>query len=99
MRATPAEIAEVAALIRRAKRPVIYAGGGIIASGASEELIALVRKTGIPVTTTLMGLGGLSRRRSAVAQTCSACTAPCMPTTRSTTPICCWPSACGSTTA
>ena len=56
-RATPAEIAELAALIARAKRPVIYAGGGIIASGASEELIALVRKTGIPVTTTIMGLG------------------------------------------
>ncbi len=56
-RATPAEIAELAALIRRAKRPVIYAGGGIIASGASAELLALVRKTGIPVTTTLMGLG------------------------------------------
>ena len=56
-RATPAEIAALAALIARAKRPVIYAGGGIIASGASEELIALVRKTGIPVTTTIMGLG------------------------------------------
>src|SRR5271157_770780 len=56
-RATPAQIAELAALICRAKRPVIYAGGGIIASGASEELVALVRKTGIPVTTTIMGLG------------------------------------------
>ena len=56
-RATPAQIAELAALIGRAKRPVIYAGGGIIASGASEELVALVRKTGIPVTTTIMGLG------------------------------------------
>ena len=57
VRATPAQIAELAALIRRAKRPVIYAGGGVIASGASDELVALVRKTGIPVTTTLMGLG------------------------------------------
>ena len=56
-RATPAQLAELAALICRAKRPVIYAGGGIIASGASEELIALARKTGIPVTTTIMGLG------------------------------------------
>ena len=55
--AMPAQIAELAALIYRAKRPVIYAGGGIIASGASEELIALARKTGIPVTTTIMGLG------------------------------------------
>ena len=56
-RATPEQIAEIAALIRRAKRPVIYAGGGVIAAGASEELAALVRKTGIPVTTTLTGLG------------------------------------------
>ena len=45
-------------MIRAAKRPVIYAGGGIISSDASEELRALVAKTGIPVTTTLMGLGG-----------------------------------------
>ena len=44
-------------MIRAAKRPVIYAGGGVIAADASEELTALARKTGIPVTTTLMGLG------------------------------------------
>jgi len=56
-RATPAQIAELAALICRAKRPVIYAGGGIIASGASTELTAFARKTGIPVATTIMGLG------------------------------------------
>ncbi len=56
-RATPAQIAELAAMIARSKRPVIYAGGGVIASGASEELTALVRKTGIPITTTIMGLG------------------------------------------
>ena len=47
----------MAAAIRRAQRPVIYAGGGVISSGASRELRDLVRKTGIPVTTTLMGLG------------------------------------------
>jgi acetolactate synthase I/II/III large subunit len=55
--ATAVEIAEAAALIHAAKRPVIYAGGGVIAANASEELTALVRKTGIPVTMTLMGLG------------------------------------------
>ena len=44
-------------LIRSAKRPVIYAGGGVITSEASEELAAFARKTGIPVTLTLMGLG------------------------------------------
>ncbi len=42
-----------------ARRPVIYAGGGIISSGASDELRALVHKTGIPVTTTVMGLGAI----------------------------------------
>jgi acetolactate synthase-1/2/3 large subunit len=57
-RATPQEIEAVAAMIRAAKRPVIYAGGGIISSNASEELRALVEKTGIPITTTIMGLGG-----------------------------------------
>ena len=53
----PEQIAQVAAAIKRAKRPVIYAGGGVIAAGASEELRELVRLTGIPVTMTLMGLG------------------------------------------
>jgi len=37
---------------------VIYAGGGIIAADASEELAELVRQTGIPVAMTIMGLGG-----------------------------------------
>ncbi|MBL9125439.1 MAG: biosynthetic-type acetolactate synthase large subunit, partial [Planctomycetaceae bacterium] len=55
--ARPEQLSQVAAAIKRAKRPVIYAGGGIIASGASEELTKLAKKTGIPVTTTLMGLG------------------------------------------
>ncbi|MCA9103375.1 MAG: biosynthetic-type acetolactate synthase large subunit [Planctomycetales bacterium] len=56
-RAQPEQIAQVAGAIRRAKRPVIYAGGGIISGEASNELRELVEKTGIPVTTTLMGLG------------------------------------------
>lgn len=56
-RARPEQIAQVAAAIKRAKRPVIYAGGGVIAGEASDELRELVRKTGIPVTMTLMGLG------------------------------------------
>ncbi len=43
--------------IKEAKRPLIYAGGGIIVSGASKELRAFVKKTGIPITTTVMGLG------------------------------------------
>jgi acetolactate synthase-1/2/3 large subunit len=51
------QIAQVVAAIKRAKRPVIYAGGGVIAADASAELRELARKTGIPVTMTLMGLG------------------------------------------
>ena len=58
-RAHPEQIAQVAAAIRRAKRPVIYAGGGVIAGDASANLRKLVEKTGIPVTMTLMGLGAL----------------------------------------
>jgi acetolactate synthase-1/2/3 large subunit len=53
----PAQINQIAAAIKRSKRPVIYAGGGIITAEASEELRTLVQKTGIPITTTLMGLG------------------------------------------
>jgi acetolactate synthase-1/2/3 large subunit len=44
-------------LVKSSKRPLIYAGGGVIISEASEELTAFARKTGIPVTLTLMGLG------------------------------------------
>ncbi|MEK6233678.1 MAG: thiamine pyrophosphate-dependent enzyme, partial [Planctomycetales bacterium] len=56
-KARPEQIVQAAAAVKRHKRPVIYAGGGIIASGASDELRKFVAKTGIPVTTTLMGLG------------------------------------------
>ncbi|MFN3740407.1 MAG: biosynthetic-type acetolactate synthase large subunit [Thermodesulfovibrionales bacterium] len=44
--------------IARSKRPVIIAGGGIIISGASKELKELAEHNHIPVTNTLMGLGG-----------------------------------------
>jgi len=43
--------------ILKAKKPVIYVGGGIISSNATEELISFAHKLKIPVTTTLMGLG------------------------------------------
>ncbi|MCT4633434.1 MAG: biosynthetic-type acetolactate synthase large subunit [Firmicutes bacterium] len=43
--------------IKSAKRPVICAGGGIISSGACEELRIFVKKSGIPVVHTLMGIG------------------------------------------
>ena len=57
-RAPACDLQRVADAIAKSKRPVIYAGGGVIASGAASELAAFVRKTGIPVTTTLMGISG-----------------------------------------
>jgi len=51
------QIKRVMETINNSKRPLIYAGGGVIASGASEELRKFVKITGIPVTLTLMGLG------------------------------------------
>jgi acetolactate synthase-1/2/3 large subunit len=55
----PLQVKKAVAEILKAKRPVIYAGGGIIHSGANEELRALAEKARIPVTLTLLGLGGL----------------------------------------
>ncbi|MEK6759756.1 MAG: biosynthetic-type acetolactate synthase large subunit [Deltaproteobacteria bacterium] len=54
----PGQIKKAMEFILSAKRPVIYAGGGVVLSNASEELKALVTKLNIPTTTTLMGLGG-----------------------------------------
>jgi len=51
------QIKQVAAAIEHSKRPVLYAGGGIILSDASDELRQFVETTGIPITMTLMGLG------------------------------------------
>ena len=48
---------EVLGLIEKAEKPVLYVGGGIIASGASKELLEFAELTNIPVTTTLMGIG------------------------------------------
>ncbi|MGO1765761.1 acetolactate synthase, large subunit, biosynthetic type [Advenella sp. S44] len=51
------QIKKAAQLLANAERPMIYAGGGVILSDASEELRQLVRLSGAPVTTTLMALG------------------------------------------
>lgn len=54
----PAEqLNQVAAAIKHAKRPLIYAGGGIITGEATNELRELIAKTEIPTTLTVMGLG------------------------------------------
>jgi acetolactate synthase-1/2/3 large subunit len=49
---------EIIGLIEKAERPVLYCGGGIITSGAAAELKKFAEACNIPVTTTLMGLGG-----------------------------------------
>ena len=54
----PGQIEKACKAILKAKKPVIYAGGGVIASNSNEELTELATKLGIPVTMTLMGLGG-----------------------------------------
>ena len=46
-------------LIAQAERPLIYAGGGVVHSGASAELLKFVEAAAIPVTTTLMALGAV----------------------------------------
>ena len=56
----PRQLAAAARALAAAERPVIYAGGGIIHGEAHDELTRLAEITGIPVTTTLMGLGGFS---------------------------------------
>lgn len=50
-------IKRAAELIAESERPVIYAGGGVITSGAHEELRKLAEMAGFPVTMTLLGLG------------------------------------------
>ncbi len=55
----PKQIKDAARLVIEARRPVIYAGGGILKSGASAELQELAELTGIPVVTTLMGRGAI----------------------------------------
>ena len=51
------QISKACKLIEAAKKPIIYAGGGVVISNSSDELRELVKKTGIPVTTTLLGMG------------------------------------------
>lgn len=54
----PGQIEKACTMIMKAKKPVLYVGGGVIASQASQELTAFAKKLDIPVTMTLMGLGG-----------------------------------------
>ena len=56
-KASDFELNEILGLIQKAERPVLYVGGGIISGEAHNELRELVRLTGIPVTSTIMGCG------------------------------------------
>ncbi len=54
------QISRAATLLLKARRPIIYTGGGVVLSGAAKQLTALVEHLGHPCTNTLMGLGALA---------------------------------------
>jgi acetolactate synthase-1/2/3 large subunit len=60
----PERLRAAAGLIQSAKRPLLYIGGGIVASGASAALLALAEKNTIPVAPTLMALDALPTRHA-----------------------------------
>jgi len=51
------QVNQAAQVINQSRRPVLYVGGGAVIAGAHREILELAEKAGIPVTTTLMGLG------------------------------------------
>lgn len=53
----PGQIRKAAQLLLKAKRPVIYTGGGVVLGKGSAQLTQLTRRLGFPITNTLMGLG------------------------------------------
>lgn len=56
-KANESQIKKVCEALKKAKKPVLLAGGGITLSGATDEVREFVKKTGIPVVSTMMGLG------------------------------------------
>jgi acetolactate synthase-1/2/3 large subunit len=58
----PGQIKKAAKLILAARKPIIYVGGGVITSGAHEELRAFAEKIQAPVVMTMMGLGAFDGR-------------------------------------
>jgi acetolactate synthase-1/2/3 large subunit len=52
------QIKKALKLLSEAKRPMVYSGGGVVLGDAAEHLIKLIQALGLPITSTLMGLGG-----------------------------------------
>ena len=53
----PRQVEKACKMIMDSRKPVMYVGGGVVLGDAAEQLTTLARKLGVPVTTTLMGLG------------------------------------------
>ncbi len=70
-------------MIAKAKKPLLYVGGGVGIAGAVAELRAFARRTGIPSVATLKGLGADPYRAIRGSLACSACTVRAPPTTPS----------------
>lgn len=62
--AAPTEIRRAAQMMTEAQRPVLFCGHGVVRSEAGDVLLQLVEKTGIPVASTLLGLGGFPASHS-----------------------------------
>src|SRR6187549_2213015 len=52
------QIKKAVQLLLEAERPMVYSGGGVVLSNGSAQLKELIKRTGFPITNTLMGLGG-----------------------------------------
>jgi acetolactate synthase I/II/III large subunit len=81
VKAHPPSIKRAADLLLEARRPVIYAGGGVITSAADQELRTLAEMLSLPVTMTLMGLGCFPGTHP-LSLGMLGCTAPIVPTWR-----------------
>ena len=60
--ATTAQVSRFAKWLNEAKRPVLFAGGGVIAANAAKDVAALAKRANVPVATTLMGIGSFDER-------------------------------------
>jgi len=59
IRGNPGQVKRAAKLIDESERPIIFAGHGVILSGATDELRRFAERAGVPLISTLLGLGGM----------------------------------------